>query len=359
MKTRASGTSNGRSGAGVPLTALAPIVISALALIISACNSDHDSALAAKSRRVFGTLPATMPGTEHDTPQMVALGRELFVSNELSVNRSQSCHSCHRLDGAGVDRLATSPGALGAPGSRNTPTVINAGLHAAQFWDGRAMTLEEQASAPILNPVEMAMPSEQAVVERLRQPRFRELFAAAFPDATEPVTMENVSKAIAAFQRTLISRDRFDAFMNGEHDALTAEEKRGLTVFMKTGCASCHGGPLLGGNIFQKLGIVHQYENDADIGRAAVTNRNRDRFVFKVPALRNVALSGPYFHDGSIDSLPKAVERMAWLQLGHELPQEDGDAIVAFLEALSDTSGVTAIELDQEKIETAVLNTVE
>lgn len=319
-----------------------------LMVIVSACESDDDASLAAKSRRVFGTLPEAMPGSESDTPGMVELGRELFVSNELSVNRSQSCHTCHRLDGAGVDHLATSPGARGGPGPRNTPTVINAGFHAVQFWDGRAATLEDQAVGPILNPIEMAMPSEAAVIERLRESHFRDKFSAVFPNDPEPVTMDNLTRAIAAFQRTLISRDRFDSFMEGDHGALTAQEKHGLKVFLDTGCASCHGGPLLGGNIFQKLGIVYPYDNEADIGRAAVTNRDRDRFVFKVPALRNVALSGPYFHDGAVETLPQAVERMAWLQLGRELPETDRDAIVAFLQALSDTSGVSAIDVEPE-----------
>ncbi len=288
-----------------------------------------------------------MPGSEHDSPKMIDLGRELFVSNELSVNRTQSCHTCHRLDGAGVDRLPTSPGALGGLGARNTPTVINAGFHATQFWDGRAVTLEEQATGPLFNPIEMAMPSEDAVIARLRKSPFRDDFAAAFPDDAEPVTMANLTAAVAAFQRTLISRDRFDQFMAGDYDALTIEEKHGLKVFMATGCASCHGGPLLGGNIFQKLGIVNEYPNDSDIGRAALTNRNRDRFVFKVPALRNVALSGPYFHDGSVETLPEAVDEMAWLQLGRKLPQEDRDAIVVFLNSLTDTSGVASMKIEE------------
>lgn len=327
---------------------VALVAIALAAIFAGGCSADTDEALAAKSRRVFGTLPEAMPGSEHDTLEMVELGRELFVSNELSVNRSQSCHTCHRLDGAGVDQLPTSPGALGGLGPRNTPTVINAGFHATQFWDGRVVTLEEQAAGPILNPIEMAMPSEEAVIARLKESHFRDRFVAAFPDDPEPVTMANLTTAIAAFQRTLISRDRFDQFMAGDHDALTIEEKHGLNVFLATGCASCHGGPLLGGNIFQKLGIVNQYPNDADIGRAAVTNRDRDRFVFKVPALRNVALSGPYFHDGSVETLPEAVDEMAWLQLGRELPQADRDAIVAFLNALTDTSGVASLDVKAE-----------
>lgn len=309
-----------------------------LALFVSsaACGGDPDASLASTSRRVFGPLPETMPGRDGDTPEMVALGQTLFSSTELSVNGRQSCQSCHMLDAAGVDRLRRPAGALGALGDRNTPTVFNAGFHAVQFWDGREDSLETQALVPILNPVEMAMPSEAAIVERLNRPEVRRAFERAFPAEADPVTLENLGRALAAFQRTLVSRSRFDSFQEGDLDALTAGEKEGLRVFMKTGCASCHGGPLLGGNILQKLGIVNPYDNEDDLGRARVTQRNRDRFVFKVPSLRNVALTAPYFHDGRVATLPEAVEKMAWLQLGYEIPVAERDAIVAFLETLTD-----------------------
>jgi len=314
------------------------LILSLIIIVaVGACAPGEDAALAAKSMRVFGTIPDSMPGSEKDTPAMVRLGHELFTSTELSINRAQSCDTCHRLDAAGVDRLATSPGAEGAPGTRNTPTVLNAGLHTAQFWDGRAKTLEEQASGPILNPIEMAMPSEAELLARLRGSALRALFETAFPGESDPVSMANVSSALAAFQRTLVTRDRFDAFQNGDYDALTAQEKLGLRRFMATGCVSCHGGPLLGGHIFQKMGIVNPYTSD-DLGVASVTGQPRDRHVFKVPALRNVALTDPYFHDGGVPTLPEAVDQMAWLQLGTELPQVDRDAIVAFLGALSGTT---------------------
>ena len=315
--------------------AVFPPFVILLSFATAAGAPSDDAALAARAARVFGTLPDAMPGSENDSDELVELGRALFTSTELSVNRTQACDSCHRLDSFGVDRLVTSPGATGEPGSRNTPTVFNAGLHTAQFWDGRAKTLEEQASGPIMNPVEMAMPSEQEMIARLEASPLRARFEKAFPRDGNPVSMPNVTAALAAFQRTLISRDRFDAFQDGDLDALTPQEKLGLRRFMETGCVSCHGGPLLGGHIFQKIGIVNPYPNTADLGVAAVTNQPRDRYVFKVPALRNVALTGPYFHDGAVGTLPDAVEQMAWLQLGRELPAEDRDAIVAFLGALS------------------------
>lgn len=300
-----------------------------LLLLLAACNDRPQDPLVARSRRVFGTLPAVV---QNDPRALVRLGEQLYHSTELSVNRTQSCNSCHPVAGGGTDRLPTSRGARGEAGRRNTPTVFNASLHAVQFWDGRAATLEEQAAGPILNPVEMAMPHENAVVERLH--RFD--FGAAFPDQRNPYTVANAARAIAAFERTLLTNDRFDDFQNGDASALTVREKEGLALFMKYGCTSCHNGPLLGGNRLMKLGIVNAYENTSDRGVAEVTGRSHDEYVFKIPALRNVAATAPYFHDGRIPTLQHAVDRMAWHQLGMKLVPRERDAIVAFLRALSD-----------------------
>lgn len=300
-------------------------------LFLLACDDGPQDPLIARSRRVFGTMPA--PGRA-ESPVLVRLGEQLYFSTELSVNRTQSCNSCHPVDAGGTDRLPTSPGALGRTGRRNTPSVYNAALHTTQFWDGRAATLEEQAAGPIVNPVEMAMPSEAAVNARLR--RFD--FPSAFPGERHPWTMANAARAIAAFERTLITNDRFDDFQNGDASALTAHEKEGLALFMKYGCTSCHNGPLLGGNRLQKLGIVNPYENTSDRGLAEVTGSAHDEFVFKIPALRNVAATAPYFHDGRVPSLDRAVERMAWHQLGMKIQPAERAAIVAFLRALSDRS---------------------
>ena len=297
--------------------------------VLIACSDDPQSPLVSRSRRVFGTLPVAM---QNDSAALIRLGEQLYHSNDLSVNRTQSCNSCHPVGGGGADRLATSRGARGDLGRRNTPTVFNTALHSVQFWDGRATTLEEQAAGPILNPVEMGMPHEAAVVERLR--RFD--FASAFPNERNPHTLANAARAIAAFERTLITSDRFDDFQNGDESALTAHEKEGLALFMKYGCTSCHNGPLLGGNRLMKLGIVHAYENTSDRGVAEVTGRDHDEYVFKIPALRNVAATAPYFHDGRIPTLRHAVERMAWHQLGMKIHPRERDAIVAFLGALTD-----------------------
>jgi cytochrome c peroxidase len=214
---------------------------------------------------------------------------------------------------------------------------LNAGFQFAQFWDGRSASLEEQAKGPILNPVEMAMPNEAEVVRRLKaDPEYPKLFARAFPQAAEKISYDNVASAIAAFERTLITRDRFDVFQHGDDKALTALEQEGLKTFLEIGCTTCHHGPLLGGNSYQKLGLVNPYEDLTDIGRAKITSEDDDKHKFKVPTLRNIAITGPYFHDGKQDSLEKVVKKMAWMQLGRELKETETKALVAFLHALTD-----------------------
>jgi cytochrome c peroxidase len=315
---------------------MARVVVLLLSLSLLSCTSDADKTLSKTANRVFGKLPETRLGT--DTPELVALGKHLYSSTELSITRTQSCESCHQLSRAGTDGQPTSPGARGERGRRNTPTVFNTAAHVSQFWDGRAKTLEEQAAGPILNPVEMAMPDEATVAQRLRtSPQIdRALFAAAFPGERDPYTLAHAARAIAAFERTLVTSDRFDEFMDGETRALSAREKEGLRRFMALGCTSCHNGPLLGARIHQKVGIVKAWPDPSDKGRYEITKDPVDEFVFKVPALRNVAQTGPYFHDGSIGKLEHAVEKMAWHQLGMEIEPNDRDAIVAFLNALSD-----------------------
>ncbi len=310
-----------------------------LLVTLAACNRSRDESLIAKSRRVFGPLPPAT-AAPRDTPRLVRLGRELYFSKDLSVTRTQSCNSCHPVEGArpGADGEPTSAGAHGARGRRNSPTVLNTDLHFALFWDGRAKTLEEQAAGPVLNPAEMAMPGAAAVAERLRDPSTFDaaLFQAAFPGDAEPFTIDHAARAIAAFERTLRTHDRFDDFQNGNAGALTRQEKRGLERFMALGCTSCHNGPTIGARQFQRIGIVNPYPT-TDRGRAELTKNASDEFVFKVPSLRNVALTAPYFHDGSVRDLRTAVEKMAWHQLGMKIKPADRDAIVAFLNALSDT----------------------
>jgi cytochrome c peroxidase len=288
---------------------------------------------------VLGTIPDRMPGSENDTPAQVKLGKRLFFDKLLSKNNSQSCNSCHVVDQnrGGVDNEKTSPGAFGKRGGRNSPTVLNAGFHLAQFWDGRAETLADQAKGPILNPIEMAMPSEAEVLQRLNaDKRYVSQFKSAFPNDKDPVTYNNLAKAIAAYERTLITHDRFDDFLKGSDKALNKHELEGLELFTQVGCTTCHNGPLVGGNGFRKLGILEAYSNTADKGRIEVTKDEADEYVFKVPSLRNIALTAPYFHDGKHETLSSAVREMAWLQLGKKLDDGQVDAIVAFLGSLSD-----------------------
>ncbi len=315
------------------------VTVSAFLLVPTAVNATTSSELRAGALKVLAPIPEKMPGGENDTPARVKLGRDLFFEKKLSANNTQSCNSCHAVDHnrGGVDNEPTSPGAFGKRGGRNSPTVLNAGFHVAQFWDGRAKTLEDQAKGPVLNPGEMGMPSEAAVVEKLKaEKKYVGAFKKAFPGESDPVTYDNFAKAVGSFERTLRTHDRFDDFLKGDDKALTAAELKGLDTFLSIGCTTCHTGPLLGGNDYKKLGILNAYENTADKGRIEVTKEDYDEFVFKVPSLRNIALTAPYFHDGSQKTLEQTVQKMAWLQLGKKLSAEETSDLTAFLRALSD-----------------------
>ncbi len=291
-----------------------------------------------QAKQMFGAVPDTMKGTYKDTPERIELGKKLYFETLLSDNNTQSCNSCHFIDEGrpGVDNLPVSPGAHGEDGTRNSPTVFNAGFQFVQFWDGRATDLKEQAKGPIVNPVEMAMKSESDAVKVLKGiPEYADKFANAFPGESDPVTYDNLAEAIAAFERTLISRSRFDDYCNGNQDALTDKEKAGLNTFIKSGCITCHTGPLVGGNMYQKAGLVKPYENTEDLGRFEVTGEESDKFLFKVPQLRNVALTAPYFHDGNIKTLDEAIIKMADMNLGKQLTEDEVDLMKTFLNSLT------------------------
>jgi cytochrome c peroxidase len=295
--------------------------------------------LRAKTKAFIQPLPDKMPGAEKDQPVQIELGQKLYFDKQLSVNGKQSCNDCHMVDQnrAGVDNEPTSPGAHGKRGDRNSPTTLNAGFHVAQFWDGRAKDLAEQAKGPVLNPVEMAMPDEKEVVKRLEaDAQYPKLFKAAFPDQDKPINYDNFARAVAAFERTLITHDRLDDFLKGDDQALTAQERVGLNMFLSIGCTTCHVGPTIGGSMYQKVGLVHPYANTNDVGRMKITADNGDQFHFKVPSLRNVALTYPYFHDGQASDLNSAVKQMAYMQLGKELTDQELASLTAFLGSLSD-----------------------
>ena len=325
--------------------------------IASSLVSAEDATLEPKALReragaIFQPLPDKMPGADADTPAMVKLGKDLYFEKRLSKNSTQSCNSCHRVDEnrGGVDNEPTSPGAFGERGGRNSPTTLNAGFHIAQFWDGRAATLEDQAKGPILNPGEMAMPDEATAVARIKEVEaYTKAFAEAFPDAKDPVTYNNIAEAIAAFERTLKTNDRFDDFLKGDDKALSEPERRGLLTFLNTGCIACHLGPTMGGNLYQKMGLIEPYANTTDLGRAALTKNDAEKFFFKVPSLRNVGITGPYFHDGGAKTLEEAVSTMARIQLGKKLTETETADIAAFLRSLSDKERSKATPAPEKK----------
>lgn len=313
--------------------------VAVLAVISAATSVQADDT---QWKAAFAPLPDSAETAEYPTtPERVALGKSLYLDTRLSKNNKMSCNSCHNLSTFGVDNEPTSPGHEGKRGGRNSPSSFNAALHVAQFWDGRAKDVEAQALGPILNPGEMGMESEQQVVDRLKaDPKTVEAFKKAFPGEAEPLTYANVGKAIGAFERTLITPSRFDAFLKGDQKALTPAEMAGGKLFVETGCTACHMGSTVGGQMYQKLGLVKEYDTK-DMGRFEVTKNEADKKMFKVPSLRNVAKTGPYFHDGSVKTLNEAVSLMAEYQLGKQLSKEQVASIVTFLGSLTGKAPVT------------------
>lgn len=305
-------------------------------------DPEVEDELWADATAIFEPLPAAAPNPDNPvTEAKVALGRKLYFDPRLSKEGNVSCNSCHSLANFGVDSLPFSPGDAGELGGRNSPTVLNAALHVAQFWDGRAQDVEEQAGMPILNPVEMAIPSEEFLVRRLSGVEdYPELFATAFPEEEPALTYRNVARALGAFERTLLTPSRFDEYLEGDRDALTSLEKHGLLQFMELGCVSCHNGVNAGAASFRKFGLMDPYwehtgSEKIDEGRYSETREEPDKYVFKVASLRNVEKTAPYFHDGSVESLDQAVRIMGEVQLGTELDAEQVESVTAFLRSLT------------------------
>lgn len=319
-----------------------------------------DDELHLLASQLFSPLPETMDHPEFElTDEQVDLGKMLYYDTRLSLSGAFSCNSCHNLATYGVDNLSTSVGHGWAIGPRNSPTVLNAALHSTQFWDGRAVDVEEQAQGPILNPIEMGTPSADFAVDRISSiPTYVELFETAFPGVDNPLSYANIANAIGAFERTLTTPDRFDEYLRGDLAALSALEKKGLEVFINTGCAGCHNGAALGGNSLQRFGVVESYWEATrdfvtldsptmpmDVGRFAVTHDEADLYYFKVPSLRNITRTYPYFHDGSVWSLEDATQVMARVQLGRELSEEDLAAVMAFYGSLEGEIPQHALQL--------------
>lgn len=301
-----------------------------------------DQKLYSDASAFFKPLPAFAASDENQIiPEKVALGKKLYYDNRLSKTGNNSCNSCHNLATYGVDNKPTSSGDAGKNGERNSPTVLNAALHTSQFWDGRAKNVEEQAGMPILNPVEMAMPTKVVLEKKLKAVKeYQDAFASAFPGEKDPVNYDNLQKAIGAFERTLLTPSSFDNFLKGDLTAMTAEEKTGLRTFIDAGCPACHNGEAIGGTMFQKFGIGVNYmtltnSRKEDIGREKITKQEADKNVFKVPGLRNIAMTYPYFHDGSVNDLSQAVAIMGKAQLNKTLTVDEIQSIVTFLNALT------------------------
>ncbi|HZN41893.1 MAG TPA: cytochrome c peroxidase [Planctomycetota bacterium] len=284
---------------------------------------------------LFGNEPATPAVDNPSTPEKVALGKALFHEKGLSKDGSVSCASCHDLANYGQDGKATSPGAGGAHGERNTPTVWNAFRQYKQFWDARADTIEDQALAHVMEPEANGIADEAELVKKIKEKADLVTgFQKAFPGDADAVSAKNFKLAMGAFERTLVTKSRFDNYLDGDQKALSNEEKLGLKTFMDVGCTQCHMSRLVGGNMLQKLGLLKPH-GTKDTGRERVTKSDADKFFFKVSPLLNVEKTAPYQHDGKLATLEEAITNMASVQLDKTLKPEETAAIVAFLKALT------------------------
>jgi len=314
------------------ITAMVTAAIS-FALCLDAALADHDEWRGGP----VSPLPEHAPDVD---PRKVRLGDDLFHDTRLSADDTISCASCHNLDSGGVDGLEKPIGIGGKHGSVNTPTVFNSAYNFTQFWDGRAENLEEQAAGPVHNPVEMGSNWDQVVTKLERDADIRAAFHALYGDG---VTAANIVDAIATFERTLVTINApFDLYLKGDKSAISAQAVRGYERFQSYGCAACHQGVNVGGNMYQAMGAMGDYfgdrgnEHESDMGRYQITKREEDRHVFKVPSLRMVAQTAPYFHDGSAKTLEDAVRHMAKYQLGRDdMPETDVEDIIAFLKSLA------------------------
>ena len=305
-------------------------------------NNLDDQVLYEMAATYLFPLPENAADEAHPiSKELVELGRALYEEKALSLDETVSCNSCHPLDSFGVNATAYSEGVGGQLGARNSPTTFNAAFHLAQFWDGRAKDVEAQVEGPLFNPVEMAMPSKKAVVGRLQSmPKYVSLFAQAYPESEE-MNFAQVARALGAFERTLVTPSRLDDYLKGDLAILSEKEKRGLKNMLDYGCIPCHSGSTMGGAMYQKFGLFADYRQftgskKGDYGKYLVTKLEKDEDVFKVPSLRNITKTAPYFHDGSVEKLEDAVIIMSKLQLGRELTEDEVADIVAFLGVSAD-----------------------
>jgi len=318
------------------------VVLSVAAVVALTTSPASADELMQRAQETFKPIPSVVPAIKGNavTRDKIELGEMLFFDPRLSASQIISCNSCHNLAAGGVDAGPTSIGHGWQKGPRRAPTVLNAVFNIAQFWDGRAADLKAQAKGPVQASAEMN--ATPALVEKTlaSMPAYVDRFKKAFPEDASPVTFDNITKAIEAFEATLITpASRFDQFLEGNAGALTAEEKKGLSLFMDKGCSSCHNGINVGGEAYFPFGVVEKPGAEIlpanDKGRFAVTKTASDEYVFRAAPLRNVALRAPYFHSGQVWNLKQAVGIMGASQLGQTLTDQEEDAIVAFLQTLT------------------------
>jgi cytochrome c peroxidase len=317
------------------------VIAAVLAISPAATRAEDDAALLKRAQELFQPLPKDMATPEFPiTKERVDLGQQLFFDPRLTVDGNMSCASCHQPALYGTDALPTSIGVKQRLHPRNSPTNLNAALNVIH-WRGDRESVEDQVIKALTSPITSGQVDLKAVEDRLgRIPGYAPLFRAAFADDANPMTAQNIAKAIGAYERTLVTPSPFDACLNGRSDALSPTARTGLQKFINTGCVMCHSGVGVGGGMYQKFGVVEDYwlatgSTNIDKGRFDVTKDPADLYVFRVPSLRNVARTAPYFHDGSVATLPEAVKVMAQVQLGVTLGDADTRDIVAFLESLT------------------------
>jgi len=305
---------------------------------VAAAPSNGDrtsSAVGEISPRVLRRFAALERDASPRSTALIDLGRLLYYDPRLSRTKLISCNSCHLLDRYGATNTAVSTGVDGRRGKRNAPSTYHAAGQFVQFWDGRELTIEAQARGPIENPLEMGMAPGQAVAILTEIDGYRVAFAAAFPGEASPITVDHIGRAIGAFERGLITPSRWDRYIAGDTSALTPVEKEGAKVFANLGCLVCHTGPYIGGSMFEKVGTRAPWPTQGDRGRRDVTGNPADDMMFKVPSLRNVAETAPYFHDGSAATLEQAVRMMARHQLGIDLADDEVREVIAWLGSLT------------------------
>ncbi len=315
-------------------------------ILVAACgvcvaHFANASELRDTALEMFKPLPSTVPAVVDNpiTPEKIELGKALFFDPRMSASGVFSCNSCHNLATGGDDNLETSIGHGWQKGPRNAPTALNAVFNEAQFWDGRAEDLKAQAKGPVQAGVEMANTPENVIATLNSMPDYVDWFTQSFPEENDPVTFDNFAKAIEAFEATLITPSPFDAWLNGDDNALSEDQVAGLSLFMDKGCVACHSGVNLGGHGYYPFGLIEkpgaEILPEGDKGRFAVTETVSDEYVFRASPLRNIALTAPYFHSGKVWDLKVAVEIMAESQLGAELTGPEADQLVAFLKGLT------------------------